>query len=387
MKIAIYIADLTAANARLMPWRTVLEVAGEFLNDKIETMVFSGRDIVSSHSSEQIGEITVQSIPRVTAHNKNDLAVYIQNFQIKYLYFPIAFVRSYAWASKIEQQTGCRIVWYLPGGWYSVRQCWSASLVLGWRKVLPYWVQALYPKKLFFSDLKKGRLRAMVCFSDYSRRLATRFYPAEAIFVALPGKSSELIPFRKKPTVSFSPYFLFFGPPNPIRGLSDVLSAFEQVAAQVADIRLHLCLRNDGNTDATSIRKQLNNHRFRDRIECQWDSCSAEELANEISNSFAVLKPFLIVPSEIPLAVLEAATFGKPVIGTGPDGTGDIIQQFGLTVPHGNRRKLAQAMIRLLTDKSLYQDKVRDAFEVTATLPTWSESAAIWRQAALMENK
>ncbi len=382
MKIAIYIADLELRNARLMPWRVILEVARALEEAGDAVTVFSGKDMTGTTPPETISGVTVHFIPRATGKNREVLLAAVRELRIEGLFFPVAFARSYGWAAAFERQSNCRIVWYLPGGWYGVRQCRRASRVLGWRNVFPYWVQALYPKHFFFRRLRRGHIRPLICFSEYSRRRAARFYPENATFAALPGQSSELLSLPRQKPERKERYLLFFGPPNPIRGLLDILKAFERVAGTIPEVRLHLCLRNDDNTDAEPVRRRLAEHRFADWIDCRWNSCSPQELAEEIAGSYAVLKPFLIVPSEIPLAVLEAAAFGKPVVGTGPDGTGDFIRAFGLTVPHGNADKLAEAMIQLLTDEPLYRDKVRAALKTAQEEPTWQESAKIWQQAA-----
>ena len=115
---------------------------------------------------------------------------------------------------------------------------------------------------------------------------------------------------------------------------------------------------------------------------CAWESVEPADLDAFIKHSYAVLKPFLLVPSEIPLAVIEAAGYGKPVIATGPDGTGDFVDGFGLTVPFGCSKSLAEAMSDLLSDRGLYTEKCDAAKQVYEEHPTWDEVANQWLMAA-----
>jgi glycosyltransferase involved in cell wall biosynthesis len=57
----------------------------------------------------------------------------------------------------------------------------------------------------------------------------------------------------------------------------------------------------------------------------------------------------------LPLALLEAAAMGKPIVATDIDGVREVIQdgQTGILVPPGNPEKLAQAVLRLLQNKDL----------------------------------
>ena len=57
----------------------------------------------------------------------------------------------------------------------------------------------------------------------------------------------------------------------------------------------------------------------------------------------------------LPLALLEAAAMGKPLVATNIDGVREVIRdgETGLLVPPSNPEKLAEAILRLLRDKDL----------------------------------
>ena len=115
-----------------------------------------------------------------------------------------------------------------------------------------------------------------------------------------------------------------------------------------------------------------------ERIMACWASASPPELDWFLQHAFAVLKPFIIVPSEIPLAVIESAQYGKPVIGFRGDGTGRYIEEIGLAVPRMDVKALAQAMERLLSDQDVYRSRCAAASATYAGHPTWSEVAQQW---------
>ncbi len=115
-----------------------------------------------------------------------------------------------------------------------------------------------------------------------------------------------------------------------------------------------------------------------ERIFCVWESVAKADLNAFLEACHAVVLPFLLVPSEIPLAIIEAAGHHKPVITTGPGGTADFVREFGLAVPAGQSKALAEAMLRLLEDKQLHADKCGAAQRIYATHPTWDEVARSW---------
>jgi glycosyltransferase involved in cell wall biosynthesis len=70
----------------------------------------------------------------------------------------------------------------------------------------------------------------------------------------------------------------------------------------------------------------------------------------------------------LPLALLEAAAMGKPIVATDIDGVREVIQdgETGLLVPPANPEKLAEAILRLLQDKDLARKLGENA---KATIP------------------
>lgn len=391
MNLAIYIADLTKENQRLMPWRTVLEVLGEFQDSGHGALLLSGsNEICKIGDVRRYGAIEVKEVPRPFSSRQRTLvADCLKQRQIDTLYFPISFSRDYCSLLELEQRSNCHLVWYVPGGWYTPIQILKAIRYVGIRPALPYLLQALMPKRYFVRKLTSIGARSILTMSEYTaEQLKRSGYRAELVFPAPPGKApvkklsdkSRTYPanvdqlFDKK-------YFLFFGPPNPIRGVNQIIEAFSALACERKDVKLVCLFRGDANIDPSKIRQKIEAASFGDQIICFWDSVNGADLDLFLKNCFAVLKPFLIVPSEIPLAVLETAGYGKPVIGTGPDGTGSFIDNFGLTVPHADAKALARAMMELLENPELYEQKCRNAKELYESHPDWCNVAKIWLRA------
>ena len=379
MKTAIYIADLYSENAHLMPWRVPLEVQRNW-QGKEAPEIWSGRDISSPQPPEIINEIPVYPVPRIKSRMES-LAARIRERNCELLFFPVAFYHCYHNAAQIEQQTGCRIAWYLPGGWYSIRQCFRALKYMNFKSVLPYLVQAAFPKKKFFRALSQDRNRAFVCFSDYSARKVAEYYPKEAVFTALPGLDKSEQDSKPVKNESNPPYFLFFGPPSPIRGSQILVRAFEELVKAHPECRLHLCIRSDRNADASGLLNRIKNSPAFANIDVRKESLSKDALQQEIAGCIAVVKPFLIVPSEIPLAVIESVQYGKPVLASGPDGTGDFASQFGLVSRHGDSHGLFRNMQKILEDGILRKELSGRAIDLASRYPDWSGNAAIWKTA------
>ena len=281
-----------------------------------------------------------------------------------------------------------KIIWYVPGAYYRLLPVLKAAPYVGFKTILPYLAQAMMPKRYYLHQLSKMGVCPLIMMSEYSRDMAIRAgYPEKFVFSIPPGKAplvssddNSSVFEAMKEKIGERPYLLFFGPPQAIRGVKQILKAFKRVASKNADVCLVCLFREDKGLDAESLRVRIQGMKLGDQLICMWESVSKADLDLFLRNCYAVLKPFLLVPSEIPLAVIEAAGYGKPVIGTGPDGTGNFAARFGLMVPTANSRALAGAMLKLLTDRQLYEKKCDAAAQVYADHPTWENVAEQWLQ-------
>ena len=88
--------------------------------------------------------------------------------------------------------------------------------------------------------------------------------------------------------------------------------------------------------------------------------------------------PFVLVPSEIPLTIIESMGWGKPIIATVPSGTGEFVQGFGAVAKIGDAHDLARIMVNLITDKMLYSAKSKAMLEKYRNHPSWREVALKW---------
>lgn len=389
MKIAIYSNDFKFKNQHLMPWRTILEVACSLCSVGHFAMVLSG---VSHDPSDGwlSREVRVREVSKPKdAFSLASLEEICREDGIEVLYWPLDWRHPRTDILSLER-TGLRIVWYIPGAWYGLAQVLAAVLCMRSKAVVPYVVQALGSRRRYVEKLIADGVRPLIAMSDYTReKLIANGCPSEAVHAIPPGKA-PLPATHGSPTLfnkwnhvlRDNPYFLFFGPPQKIRGIQQILSAFQIVARQDPAVRLVCLFRSDPGLDISRCQQEVEQLDCKDRVLCAWESVEPADLDAFVKNCYAVLKPFLLVPSEIPLAVIETAGYGKPVVGTGPDGTGGFVERFGLTVPFGRSKTLAQAMISLLMDQMLYVDKCNSAKQIYAEHPTWDEVAKQWLKAA-----
>ncbi len=390
MNIAVYSNDMTEKNGRLMPWRTVLEVTSEWNATGHRALILSGTSRGQVNEWMDCG-VRVREVMKPRDQNAmRAVASVCREEKINVLYWPLDWRRVPTEVFELEN-TRLKIIWYMPGAQYKIKQVLKAACFMKASEILPYLVQALASKRRFTVKLSSPGVRPLITMTPYTRdRIVEAWYPPGKVMSIPPGK--DPVNLSRDESGQFSqlqdclagvPYFLYFGPAQAIRGVSQILSAFASVARKHSTVQLVCLFRSDPGLSVARWKRRIAGMESGARIHCAWESVAPGDLAAFIGNCHAVLLPFLLVPSEIPLAVIETAGFGKPVIGSGPDGTGNFIDQFGLTVPFARSDLLAEAMLELLNNEDLYVRKCQKARLVFENHPTWKEVARQWLEAAV----
>ena len=385
MRIGIYTNDLTRDNAHLMPWRTVTEVAAGMREAGHDVVVLSGRSEAGCETWHH-GNVPIHEVAKSRSDEERRILLnQIHQEQLDALYWPFAWWGANK-ARALLAQLDVRIIGYIPGAAYMCQSVLCVIPSIGVRFSLPYLVQSLYPTKRLTSEMKRCGVESVITMTDFSRQELIRGgWPKSRIIAVAPGKSTVPKSDVKSPTfqrvmdsVGDRPFFLFFGPPTAIRGVNQLLAAFSRLTSKHDDVCLVCLFRADSNIDMPSFQQKIEGMGLGPRVQCVWDSVKTPELSAFIAACHAVVLPFLLVPSEIPLAIIEAAGHGKPVISTGPGGTGDFVEKFGLTAPVADVSELAAKMKALFYDRDLYKDRCRRAREVFASVKTWPEVAQLW---------
>jgi len=157
---------------------------------------------------------------------------------------------------------------------------------------------------------------------------------------------------------------LFVGRLVPLKGIRELLSAFEPLAAQRKS--LHLVLTGEGCLE-TEIHQLIERTGFRSRVHLL-KPCGPAEVAQWINASNLVCLPS---HSEgCPNSIIESLACGRPVVATDVGGIPELIDHSnGILVPPGNAEALASA-IRAVLDRPWDSSAISDACH-----RTWNEVA------------
>jgi glycosyltransferase involved in cell wall biosynthesis len=384
MNIIVVTHDLTEYNAHLMPWRTVCEVVRNARSKGIDARlvslgakreVMSGRGIPSGTLSIVKEKIALES----------ELRELTQTFPCDAIVWPVVWREPY-WRIKAVTCLRIPVVGYFPGGVYRLADVLYASKHVGLRGSLPYLADAVWPKQFQLRRWKKRGFKFLIAMTSFTAKVAVaEGWPGWLISAIPPGREEEQVEYaRVSLPADFEewrqnrPFYVFAGPPSGIRGVYELLNAFDRLAEAHQDARLVCLFRSDAPLESEPIARVIANMKYSERVYTIWESLSKPVLEAFMSECHGLVLPFLTVPSEIPLAIIEGMRFAKPVITTMTGGTGEFVEACGEAVALGDVPALADSMLRLLTDPGYYQEKCDAAGAAYRKHPTWNVMADEW---------
>lgn len=98
-----------------------------------------------------------------------------------------------------------------------------------------------------------------------------------------------------------------------------------------------------------------------------------DELKNYYALCDITVLPATTSAEAFGLVLIEAKTYGKPVIGSDLPGVRDVVGQSGLIVKPGDSNDLAEKIEKILTDKSLYNNFSQSAIQEVKEKYNWDK--------------
>ena len=221
------------------------------------------------------------------------------------------------------------------------------------------------------------------------RMIVKAGWPREQVIAMPPGLSAieenaqNELPIKELNNALFDQlYVLYLGNSLPVRGIDVLVSAARRVFAQSKNVKIVCLLRPDPGEGMRIARERIlhrvNNLGLDGQFVCITRKLEPHEVRQTIKNARAVVMPFLFVPSEIPLGVLEAMQLGTPVITTRSGGTSEYVGDGGWIVTPGNVMALAKAITSALHDDKTRRRKAAVCLATMANHPTWEEVGDTW---------
>jgi len=372
MKILLYTFEMVRGVEHLMPWRTLVEVAKN-APSAFEVAICSaeGQDGIREYDG-----VTIFSVDYGVAA----LERFLQSGGWDVVYYPITYrqgLRNMAALATIK----ARKIAYIPGGLCPLSGSLKLIQMGEVKRALPYLLDTITPHSWIAKKLQKVGFEAIVCQAPLTSRDALNSGWKKAI-TALPGKETVALQlddsFLERLGLKGEKFVLFSGAPAPTRGAIMAMRAFDAIADRVPDTKMVMLMRKDVSSDFSAFEQAAARIRHKDRFIISYEKLTREQLFCFFKEAYAVLLPFLIIPSEIPLTYFEVMSYGTPVITFENGGTTDYLREGLKIAKHRTVSSLSDAIVELCNNHSEREQLAHNAISIMDNHPSWEETAMDW---------
>ena len=306
---------------------------------------------------------------------------------LRYKLLPLPYVLAGMWAIwRLCRGTRYDIVhvhWPVPHALFGWAAGGEARLVTSWYGVELRWVQSSLPWLRWFVRWALKISDVVVAISSYTGGEIGRFArtPVRVIPYTL-GFTSDSAP--RLPARDGTLRILFVGRLVERKGVTHLIEAVRRLPP---DSRPRLTVIGDG-PERTSLEAQIARDGLSGRVTVRGRVSEAELKDAYASSDVLVLPSILDARGDtegLGVVLLEAMSYGVPVIGSNLGGITDIVRdgETGLLVPPGDPLQLAAALQRLASDRDLAtrlgeagRKHVAAAFGWPAIMAQWEECYA-----------
>lgn len=376
MKVGLHTVDLFPGRERLMPFRTVLEVA--------RVMAVHGwqADVLNSNVSKRGASdfewmgVRVVQCPRDFA----ELCRWVDGRGYDAFFFA-ATIREGLRDLRAFGTMKCRKVAYVPSG---ITTKWNAlQLFRHYGIFAKAWLlEAFTPKRLVTEKLRRAGFEAIIGLTAYTSRKvggplpATTIYPGKDGFEHIASDPSAL----EVAGLHGQKFYLFTGAPGQVRGSLLLLRAFDQFAARHESERPRIVflMRNDVGTQYDLFFKTLSGIKHKDFVTVLWQKLTIPQLKAFMEAAYAVVLPFICIPAEVPITYFEVMSCATPVVSFSNAGTTEYLKAGIKSAGRVSVDNLSKALSQLWTDERERNRLATGAVSLMAHHPTWEQVGLKW---------
>ncbi len=383
---AVFVASgFSQDNIRLQPWRYVYELALHKSKTANAVILTEGEN---DCSEIEIGErlkiintrflsVTRQSELRQLISSLNPSELWWSTTQRSIAYYPLL--------SRIQ----CRKFAFITCPIYKWRELARASLSgIPYEQTKALWSQRLVPRFMFKSFLNLGIFEKIIVQSNNNRTIL-RSYGVDIdkirlLPVGIDNDHDKPIDSATLSQISgalgkgeHESIFLYLGSLKPIRGFDALLNAFPDVVRRNRNVRLVILARGAEQEQCDTIMDELRKKGTDTNITIIGGWLTRDQVLSYIELSDIVTLPFILVPSDIPVAVLEALARGRPVVVSPVDGLSELAQDRGVIVDPLDQKKFSEELYMLSKDRHRIENYANAAGAFIENYPRWHDVGRI----------
>lgn len=276
-------------------------------------------------------------------------------------------------------------------------------LRLGWQKLSSnldlvgvHLLGALTPGFLIRRALGPGGLHGLITLSEATRQyLLEKGAPTDRVWVVPPGVGAAWLEAPRnaaarralRSELGFAEedfVVTYFGSPAPVRGLFTLIEAAADIAVAYPQLRLQILSRrwaDEWGRQSERLDGRSSGNGLNGRIRVVEGYLEEPDLIQHIGASDAVCLPFELLPSDVPLSILEAMALEQGVITTAVASIPELVGiDRGFLVEPGAVDALAEQLQEAAEHPDVVRERGRRARAFVQTQRTWEEMGRVLEQ-------
>jgi phosphatidylinositol alpha-1,6-mannosyltransferase len=384
MHVAVVCSNLRYDNVRLQPGRYITEIAKHLQVSGHSTTIITdaGRDVLNS-SVVNGADVQVVRTVRVSARWKNaELEARVHTSKADVLLWMVG--QSSLWHLTWPKWIEVPVIGVFTAPLYLPKEV--LRLGMGELSRSPqfyafYLLSSLAPDRLARRVLNPAEVSSVIVLSQtVRRRLQAKGISDQKLEVIPPGLDPKA-PVDELTNMSAhaenTSTALYLGSPQWYRGPDVAIRAVARLRDGGVPTSLTILSRRSSGqfeSDEQKLHRLIERLEVRKQVDIISGILPAVEVQRYLCQPDMVLLPFRLIPSEMPLTVIEGMRHGKPVISSSLPTVVDLLGEGrGLTVPPDRPGDLAEAMMSLIDSPARRETIGRLAQGYVESWPTWAE--------------
>lgn len=337
MRVVFCIYNFVAEKLPLQPWLTIRVLAEGLAKRGHEVHVVTDVKVPAV-----VDGVETHSVTSLRGTNKKEMHSILKMLQPDALVFlptPLNIATT-SWLDGVD----CRCIGFASYPFYNMNELTTAAKIIGWADVKQYIRHLLVPRPFWVRKMQQ-RMHLLITQSNTTAgRLQEMLRNKTPVLCVPPGINLLDWPLpetnTKEQTKDIN--LLYLGSAISIRGFYLALDALAQVSDE--HVKLKVLARGANDNAIDSINNAVSLRGLEERVDVIGGWIERAELVKEIHMADAVLQPFVLVPSELPVTAMEVIACGTPVIGSNIDGLPSTIGEAGTVVKQGSATALAEVI-------------------------------------------
>lgn len=370
MKIVFCIYNFIEEKLPLQPWLTINKIASycDGLGYDVH-IVTDYTDLVDS-------VLNVHTISSLRGSNSSEIYSVLDKISpdiIVNLITPLNLATG-GWVSRYKD---ARIVGFSSYPFYNFLELLRAVPHVKFSNLKSYLRHLLVPDFLWRRCLHNNYFCVISQSDSGSERLSRLVKSKTSIYSIPPGIDlNEWKPPEKIGQSTSTLKLLYLGTASSIRGFDVCINAYESLSK--LDIDLTVLARGATDQQEEKISKDLDQLGIAKRTKLVGGWIDRDEMIAYIHSADIVVLPFILVPSELPVSIMEVIACGTPVISTNIDGLPSTVGSAGIIVKQGSVKSLKNAIIDLYNNKQELVNLNNNCLNITSKMYSWDVMCQKW---------